>query len=144
MCVVFFGPNPVSWSSRKQRTVARSSIETEYRSVAAIASELQWINHLLYELGVQSSSTLVIYYNNISATYLCANLVFHSRMKHLAVDFHFIRNLVQDRVLRVTHVSSYDQIANALTKPLPGPRLHDLYTKISLASETVLWGRNND
>ena len=144
MCVVFLGPNPVSWSSRKQRTVTRSSIEAEYRSVAAIASELQWVNPLLYELGVQSSSTLVIYYNNISATYLCANLVFHSRMKHLAVNFHFICNLVQDRVLRVTHVSSYDQLANALTKPLPGPRLHDLRTKISLTSETVLWGHDKD
>ena len=98
----------------------------QYCSYAATASELQWVNHLLYELAVQSSSTLVIYYNNISATYLCANPIFHSQMKHLVVVFHFVRNLVQDRVLRVTHVSFYDQLEDDLTKPLPSPHLHDL------------------
>ena len=45
-------------------------------------------------------------------------------MKHLALDFHFVCNLIQDEVLRVTHVSSHDQLANALTKPFPGTRLH--------------------
>ena len=120
--VVFLGPNLVSMSSKKQCTVAHSSIEAEYRSVSVIASELQWVSHLLYELSVQSSSTLVIYYDNIGATYLCDNLVFHSRMKHLAMDFHFVHNLDQDGALLVTHVSSYDKLTCALTKPLLGPR----------------------
>ena len=94
----------------------------EYHSITTTASELQWVNHLLYELFVQSSSTLVIYSDNIGATYLFSNPVFHSRMKHLAVDFHFVCNLVQDRVLHVTHVSSYDHLEDALTKPVLGPR----------------------
>ena len=102
------------------------------------------VNHLLYELGVQSLSTPVIYFDNISAIYLCANPIFHSLMKHLAVDFHFVRNLVQDQVFRVTHVSSYDQVADALTKPVPDPRLHDLYAKIDLTSKIVLWGRDKE
>ena len=91
--VVFLGPNSVSWSSKKQRTVARSSTEEDYHSIVAIASKLKSVNHLLYELDVQSSSTPAIYCNNIGATYLCINLVFHSRIKDLAVDFHFVCNL---------------------------------------------------
>ena len=87
--VVFLGSNPVSRSSKKQRTVAQSSTEAEYRAVAATASEFQWVQHLLFELSVRSSSPPVMYYDNIGATSLSANPVFHSSMKHLAFDFHF-------------------------------------------------------
>ena len=82
--IVFLGPNLVSWSSKKQHIIAHSSIEVEYRLVVATASELQWVNPLQYELVVQSSSTPIIYFDNIGATYLCVNLVFHFHMKHLA------------------------------------------------------------
>ena len=54
----------------------------------------------------------MIYYENIGATYLCVNPVFDSWMKHLAVDFYFVHNLVQDGVLHVTHVFSYDKLAD--------------------------------
>ena len=61
------------------------------------------------------------------------------------MDFHFVRNFVQEEVLRVTHVSSNNQlVADALTKSILGPHLHDLYTKIGLASKIVLLGRDKD
>ena len=61
------------------------------------------------------------------------------------MDFHFVRYFVQEGVLRVTHVSSNNQlVANALTKPILGPRLHDLYAKIGLASKTFLWGHDKN
>ena len=69
--IVYLGSNPVVWSSKKQKTVARSSTEAEYRSVAATAAEIQWIVSLVRELGVQSN-TPVIYCDNVGATYLCA------------------------------------------------------------------------
>ncbi|KAG7543090.1 Ribonuclease H-like superfamily [Arabidopsis thaliana x Arabidopsis arenosa] len=84
--IVYFGGSPVSWSSKKQRSVARSSTEAEYRAVANTASELRWICNLLYEMGVCLPLAPVIYCDNIGATYLCANPVFHSRMKHVALD----------------------------------------------------------
>ena len=58
--------------------------------------------------------------------------MFHSRMKHVAIDFHFIRDQVQNGVLRVVHVSSEDQLADALTKPLPRAHFLDLKYKIGL------------
>ncbi|RVW27742.1 Retrovirus-related Pol polyprotein from transposon RE1 [Vitis vinifera] len=71
------------------------------------------------ELGVTLPTPPVIYCDNVGATYLYSNLVFHSHMKHVEIDYHFIRDQVQSGALRVTHVSSTDQLVDALTKPLP-------------------------
>ncbi|XP_019090996.1 PREDICTED: uncharacterized protein LOC109128647 [Camelina sativa] len=130
--IIYFGGSPVSWSSKKQRSVSRSSTEAEYRAVANTASELRWICHLLTELGITLPMVPVIYCDNIGATYLCANPVFHSKMKHVALDYHFVREHIQSGMLRVTHVSTIDQLADALTKPLAGPRFHEINNKIGV------------
>ncbi|CAA7051447.1 unnamed protein product, partial [Microthlaspi erraticum] len=88
--IVYLRSQPVSWSSKEQRGVARSSTEAEYMSVANTSVELIWIVSLLQELHIQLPTVPVIYCDNAGATYLCANPVFHSRMKHLALDYHFI------------------------------------------------------
>lgn len=113
--IVFLSANPISWSSRKQRSVARSSTEVEYRAIATAAAELQWTRSILAELAVLQSSCPIIYSDNIGATYLCSNPVFHSRMKHIAIDYHFVRDLVKTSQLRVSHVSSSDQLAEMLS-----------------------------
>ena len=132
--IVYLGSHPVVWSSKKQKTPARSSTEAEYTSVADTAAELRWVAQLMTELGISSSSLPVIYCDNVGATYLAANHVFHSRMKHVALDYHFVCQLVQSRLLRVVHVSSKDQFADALTKPLPRPQLELLNSKIGLSN----------
>ncbi|XP_019091190.1 PREDICTED: uncharacterized protein LOC109128754 [Camelina sativa] len=76
--VIYLGRNPISWSSKKQSGVARSSTEAEYRAVAKTTAELCWLSSLYSELRIQLPSALVIYCDNIGATYLCANPVFHS------------------------------------------------------------------
>lgn len=94
------------------------STEAEYRSVANTASELRWICSLLTDMGIKVPATPTIYCDNIGATYLCANPVFHSRMKHIALDYHFVRGQIKLGALRVIHVSTKDQLADGLTKPL--------------------------
>lgn len=130
--IVYMGSTPIAWSSRKQTGVARSSTEAEYRSVANTAAELRWVCSLLTELGVTLRHTPTIYCDNVGATYLRANPVFHSRMKHLALDFHFVRDNVQTGALRVSHVSTKDQLADALTKPLSRSRFNELMDKIGV------------
>lgn len=132
--IVYLGQIPISWSSKKQRTVARSSTEAKYRSVAATAAELSWLTSVLGELGFPSSQKPVIYCDNVGATNLCSNPIFHSHMKHVDLDYHFIREQVQNGALRVTHVSSTDQLADALSKALPRQRFQQLMIKIGLSS----------
>lgn len=132
--IVYIGSHPVSWTSKKQQGVARSSTEAEYRAVANTASELRWVYSLLTELGIKVSAILTVYCDNIGATYLCANPVFHSRMKHIAIDYHFVRGQIQKGVLRVSHVSTKDQLADGLTKPLARAPFQTIRGKIGVAS----------
>ena len=83
---------------------------------------------------MQSPPTL--FSNNLGVTYLSANLVFHSRMKHLAINHHFIHDLVQLSELRVVHVPTGDQLADALIKSLSWPPLLFLCNKIGFISDT--------
>lgn len=131
--IVYLGNHPISWSSKKQKGVARSSTEAEYRAVANTSSEVAWICSLLSELGIHITAPPVIYCDNVGATYLCANPVFHSRMKHIALDYHFVRNQVQAGSLRVAHISTHDQLVDTLTKPLPRSTFQRLTSKMGVS-----------
>lgn len=132
--IIFLGSNPISWLSKKQRTVARSSTEAEYRAVATAASEVMWIRNLLSEIRVHQRNPPKILCDNVGATYLCANPVLHSRMKHISMDYHFVREQVQANQLHVSHVSTKDQLADILTKPLPTTKFNDLSSKIRVTN----------
>jgi hypothetical protein len=140
--IIYLGGNPVSWLSKRQKTVARSSTEAEYRSVANTAAEIMWLLNLLGELGLKSQLPS-LFCDNIGTTYLCANPVFHSRMKHIALDYHFVRQLVQMGKLRVAHISTKDQLADILTKPLSRARFSLLRDKIGITNgDPILRGHN--
>ncbi|CAH1451689.1 unnamed protein product [Lactuca virosa] len=139
--IVYLGCNPISWSSKRQPTLARSSTEAEFRVVSSPTTEVQWLASLISELGFKSNTTPTIYCDNLDATSYSANPIFHSRMKHLALDFHFVRERVQQGTLRVIHIAGDDQLEDALTKPLLRPRFHYLLSKIGLISgSSILWG----
>lgn len=93
--ILYLGANSISWSSKKQRTLARSSTKAEYCAVASALAEVNWVQKLLVELHVQLLDPPIIYCYNVGATFLCQNLMLHSRMKHIEVDFHFVRDQVQ-------------------------------------------------
>lgn len=104
--LVYLSTPLVSWSSQKQKTVGRSSTESEYKVVADTASEIQWIQNVRMDLSYTPTKTLVIYCDNVGATYLCANPFFHSHMKHVAVDYYVIQKILQASLLLVAHVNS--------------------------------------
>lgn len=88
---VFFGSNIISWKFTKQRSVSRSSTEAEFGALANSVVEVMWVQNLLRELGVPLRSAPMLVTDNLSASYVCKNPVFHSRMKHLALDYFFVR-----------------------------------------------------
>jgi hypothetical protein len=79
---------------------------------------LLWIQYLLRDLGVQLPSPPKFWCDNIGATYLAANPVFHARTKHVEIDFHFVRDQVAAKALQILFISSKEQIADVLTKPM--------------------------
>jgi histone deacetylase 1/2 len=116
---VYLGSNLVSWSARKQPTVSRSSTEAEYKAIANATAEVTWIQSLLKELGVFQKTTPILWCDNLGATFLTANPVFHARTKHIEIDFHFVREKVAAGALQVQFIASADQIADIFTKALP-------------------------
>jgi hypothetical protein len=112
----------ISWSSKKHSSVSRSSTEAEYKSVANATAELPWIQYLLRDLGVQLPSPPKLWCDNIGATYLAANLVFHARTKHVEINFHSVRDQVAAKTLQILFIPSKEQIADVLTKPIVSNR----------------------
>jgi hypothetical protein len=116
---VFFGESLVSWSSKWQPTVSRSSAEAEYRAVANAAAECIWLRQLLGELHCHIASATVAFCDNVSVVYMTCNPVHHRRTKHIEIDIHFVRERVALGELRVHHVPSAEQFADVMTKGLP-------------------------
>ncbi|GKC03332.1 ribonuclease H-like domain-containing protein, partial [Tanacetum coccineum] len=87
---VFLGDNLLSWSSKSQYTLSRSSTEAEYRGVANEVSETSWLRNLLRELHSPLHSATIVYRDNVSAVYLSSNLVQHQCTKHIEIDIHFV------------------------------------------------------
>jgi hypothetical protein len=98
---VFFGESLVSWSSKCQPTVSRSSAEALYRAVANAAAECTWLWQLLGELHCPINNAAVAFCDNVLAVYMTSNPVHHRRTKHIEIDIHFIREHVALGELRV-------------------------------------------
>ena len=91
------GDSLISWRSKKQTVIARSSNEAEYRALAATTAELIWLRWLLQDLGVDCSTATKLHCDNRSAIQIAHNDVFHERTKHIEIDCHFIcHHLLQD------------------------------------------------
>ena len=128
------GDSLISWRSKKQTVVVRSSTEAEYRSLAGITIELIWLRWLLQDLGVNCSTTTKLHYDNRSAIQIAYNDVFHERTKHIEIDCHFIRHHLLQGTLTLQSVSSKVQLANIFTKPLPLGTFRGLGSKLIMVS----------
>lgn len=131
---VFLGQNLLSWSSKRQGTISRSSAEAEYRGVANAVAETCWLRNLLRELYYPPLTATLVYCDNVSAVYLSTNPVQHQRTKHIKIDLHFVRDKVATGHVRVLHVPSSSQYADIFTKGLPSSLFLDFRSSLNVRS----------
>jgi hypothetical protein len=87
---VFLGQNLISWCAKKQNTVSRSTTEAEYKAMANTTAEIMWVQFVLHELEGPGPRSAQLWCDNMGAKYLALNPIFHGRMKHAEVDYHFV------------------------------------------------------
>ncbi|CAL9004267.1 unnamed protein product, partial [Prunus brigantina] len=128
----FVGGNLVTWRSKKQNVVSRSSAEAEYRGMAHGVCELLWIKRLLTELGFKPGKPMELHCDNNSAIDIAHNPVQHDRTKHVEVDRHFIKEKIEKKIIRLPFVESEDQLADILTKAVCSRVFYDSLTKLGI------------
>nr|AAP21414.1 putative polyprotein [Oryza sativa Japonica Group]ABF99446.1 retrotransposon protein, putative, unclassified [Oryza sativa Japonica Group] len=129
---VFVGGNLVSWRSKKQAVVARSTAEAEYRAMALSLSEMLWMRSLLTELRVLRSDTVMLHCDNKSAISIANNPVQHDRTKHVEIDRFFIKEKIDSGVLRLEYIKSCEQLADCLTKGLGPSEIQSICNKMGM------------
>ena len=89
--LIHFGHSPISWKSKKQSTISKSSSEAEYRAMSQAATEITWLIRLLEELGVHNLKPVTLHCDNQPAIHIGKNPVFHEHTKHIDIDRHYSR-----------------------------------------------------
>ena len=134
---IYLGNNLISWSSKKQAIVAKSSTESEYRALSSASSEISWLESLFSELNIVKLPTLVLWCDNQSSGELAKNPVFHSRYKHIELDIHYIRDKVLQKQLEVRYIPTNEQVADVLTKSLSLPKFSYFRSKLNVISRPL-------
>src|SRR4051812_47421242 len=134
---IYLGDNLVSWCSKRQVTVSRSSAEAEYRAVAHAVAEAVWLQQLLVELHRPLPRATIVYCDNISAVYMASNPVQHRRTKHIEIDIHFVREKVALGEVRVLHVPTTAQFADIFTKGLATTLFSDIRSSLNIVAPDV-------
>ena len=128
--VVMLNNGAIAWKSRRQPTVALSTMESEYMALTDATKELVWVKSLLAELGYsngKSNDPTDLFSDNQGAIALAKNPVSHSRAKHIDIRHHFVREAIQDRIIWVQYIPTAEMTADSLTKAL-GREKHEKCT----------------
>ncbi|TFY78270.1 hypothetical protein EWM64_g5745 [Hericium alpestre] len=127
----------VSWSSKKQPIVALSSTEAEYVAMTHAAKEVLWTRAFLGEIISPFDKPTTLYADNQSAITLAKDNLYHARTKHIAIRFHFIRDIVERGEVDIVYCPTADMAADVLTKPLTRPKMEKMRGLIGLELHEV-------
>jgi hypothetical protein len=121
-CCFNFGSAMISWQSRKQSSIALSTTEAEYIAACFASCEAIW-------------RATAILCDNQSCIKMTENHVFHDRSKHIEIRYHFIRDMVQRGALKLQYISTDEQVADVLTKPLSRVKFEHFRDKLGIVQK---------
>ncbi|KAK6120357.1 hypothetical protein DH2020_045895 [Rehmannia glutinosa] len=132
--IVKLGTSPISWRTKKQPVVSRSSAGAEYRAMACTTCELVWLKTLLLDLKVLHPQRILLYCDNQAAIYISRNPVFHERTKHIEIDCHYVREKFLSGLLMPKYIPARNQMADIFTKALGKDLFHHFVCKLGITN----------
>ena len=132
------GSSMISWMSRKQDTIALSSVEAKYNATCEVSREVVWLRKLLSDLFEGPMDPTVIHCDNTSCIRLSEDPIFHTKSKDIYNKYCYIQKLVQDGVVQLQYISTDEQVADIFTKSLPNTKLEYLRSKLGLVDISSL------
>jgi hypothetical protein len=128
----FLGSSSVTWLSKKQMAVVKSSCEAEYMASAAAAAQGMWLQRLLEEVTSIRVPRPIIRMDNTTALTLTKNPILHDRSKHIDIKFHYTRECVEREDVELEYISTNEELAYTLMKALGTKHFHELREKIGI------------
>ena len=126
------GKRLITWTSKKQSCTLQSTAEAEYVAATINCTNIVWIKHLLQGMKEEVIELVILYCDNTSAINISKNLVMHAKTKHIAIKYHYVRELVEDKQMKMEYVSSKEQIIDIFTKVLPKNNFEYLRGKLGV------------
>lgn len=117
--VFLMAGGPVSWSSKRQETVATSTTAAEYMATSRACQQAVWMASFMREAGLEQELPTIMYNDNTGSIALTQSAKGHKKAKHIQIRYHYIRERVSEGDVKVVHINSDDNLADILTKPLP-------------------------
>ena len=130
--VFLLGGGAITWSSRKQSSVALSTVEAEYMALSVATQEAIWLRQLQEELGVTEAGPTLIYEDNQGAISMAKNPVFHKRTKHVQIRYHFVREAVEQGTITLEYCRTNKMLADSFIKALAREQFEKLRAGIGL------------
>ena len=125
----------LTWSSKKQSTVALSTTEAEYIALTHAAKQLTWIWRLLNEIGLEQRDPTAIRCDNLSTITITRDVTYHARTKHINIYYHYICKKVASNEASLTYVASKDNIADIMMKAIPPENHNELKELLGITKE---------
>ena len=130
----YLGESLVAWLSKKQTSISLSTTKVEYIAAATCCTQVMWRNKTLQDMKVSIDEPISIKCDNTSAISISKNPVLHSKTKHIPIKYHFLREQVAQKVVKLEYVATKEQTTDIFTKPLTREPFEYLRDRLGVVS----------